>query len=149
MSIRFQKERAAIARMLVSLFRLWAVYYPNMQLVDIIEFGFVHLFVFLGDVDNKPMTVSRLARDCGMSRATVLRRLQALVEFGSVKRAGRFYYLGENSVDPPNVEHIVTRTSRIIMLTAKELANLDSKMLPPRSQEGNTRRPQNNKETSV
>jgi hypothetical protein len=57
--------------------------------------------------------------------------------------------IGENSVDPPNVEHIVTRTSRIIMLTAKELANLDSKMLPPRSQEGNTRRAHNNKETSV
>jgi hypothetical protein len=35
------------------------------------------------------------------------------------------------------------------MLTAKELANLDSKMLPPRSQEGNTRRAHNNKETSV
>lgn len=143
MPIRYQRERAAIARMLVSLFRLWAVYYPNMQLVDMIEFGFVHLFVFLGDVGKKPMTVSRLARACGMSRATVVRRLQALIELGYVKRAGRFYHVGEGSIAPPNVEHIVTRTTKIIMLTAKELANLNSKRLPQGTQEGNTRRVHN------
>jgi hypothetical protein len=116
--------------MLVSLFRLWAVYYPNMQLVDMIEFGFVHLFVFLGDVGKKPMTVSRLARACGMSRATVVRRLQALIELGYVKRAGRFYHVGEGSIAPPNVEHIVTRTTKIWPAPGSEDTELGVLMEP-------------------
>jgi len=100
MPIRYQQERAAIARMLVGLFRMWADYYSNMQLVDTIEFGFVHLFVFLGDVEDKPMSVSKLSRVTGMSRATVVRRLQELIERNYIERRGRFYHVGDGLAPP-------------------------------------------------
>ena len=126
MPIRYQQERAAIARMLVSLFRMWADYYSNMQLVDTIEFGFVHLFVFLGDVDNKPMSVSKLSRSTGMSRATVVRRLQQLIERNYVKRRGRFYHVGDGALNPENIQMSVERTTAIITRTAKELSKMNT-----------------------
>ena len=122
MPIRYQQERAAIARMLVSLFRMWADYYSNMQLVDTIEFGFIHLFVFLGDVDDKPMSVSKLSRSTGMSRATVVRRLEQLIERNYVKRRGRFYHVGDGALNPENIQMSVERTTAIITRTAKELS---------------------------
>ena len=126
MPIRYQQERAAIARMLVSLFRMWADYYSNMQLVDTIEFGFVHLFVFLGDVDNQPMSVSKLSRSTGMSRATVVRRLQQLIERNYVKRRGRFYHVGDGALNPENIQMSVERTTAIITRTAKELSKMNT-----------------------
>ena len=126
MPIRYQQERAAIARMLVSLFRMWADYYSNMQLVDTIEFGFVHLFVFLGDVDNQPMSVSKLSRSTGMSRATVVRRLQQLIERNYVKRRGRFYHVGDGALNPENIQMVVERTTAIITRTAKELSKMNT-----------------------
>ena len=59
------------------------------------------------------------------------------------RKNGLVFAVGEGSIAPPNVEHIVTRTTKIIMLTAKELANLNSKRLPQGTQEGNTRRVHN------
>jgi biotin operon repressor len=126
MPIRYQQERAAIARMLVSLFRMWAGYYSNMQLVDTIEFGFVHLFVFLGDVENKPMSVSKLSRVTGMSRATVVRRLQELIERNYIERRGRFYHVGDGAFNPENIQMAVERTTAIIIRTAKELSKMDT-----------------------
>ena len=125
MPIRYQQERAAIARML-SLFRMWADYYSNMQLVDTIEFGFVHLFVFLGDVDNQPMSVSKLSRSTGMSRATVVRRLQQLIERNYVKRRGHFYHVGDGALNPENIQMSVERTTAIITRTAKELSKMNT-----------------------
>ena len=130
MPIRYQQERAAIARMLVSLFRMWADYYSNMQLVDTIEFGFVHLFVFLGDVDNQPMSVSKLSRSTGMSRATVVRRLQQLIERNYVKRRGHFYHVGDGALNPENIQMSVERTTAIITRTAKELSKLNNNSEP-------------------
>ena len=127
MPIRYQQERAAIARMLVSFFRMWADYYSNMQLVDTIEFGFVHLFVFLGDVDNQPMSVSKLSRATGMSRATVVRRLQQLIERNYVKRRGRFYHVGDGALNPENIQMSVERTTAIITRTAKELSKMNTR----------------------
>jgi biotin operon repressor len=125
MPIRYQQERAAIARML-SLFRMWADYYSNMQLVDTIEFGFVHLFVFLGGVDNQPMSVSKLSRTTGMSRTTVVRRLQQLIERNYVKRRGRFYHVGDGALNPENIQMSVERTTAIITRTAKELSKMNT-----------------------
>jgi len=127
MPIRYQQERAAIARMLVSLFRMWADYYSNMQLVDTIEFGFVHLFVFLGDVDNKPMSLSKLSRATGMSRATVMRRLQELIQRNYIKRRGHFYHVGDGALDPENIQMVVERTTAIITWTAKELSKMNTR----------------------
>jgi biotin operon repressor len=127
MPIRYQQERAVIARMLVSLFHMWADYYSNMQLVDTIEFGFVHLFVFLGDVDNRPMSVSKLSRATGMSRATVLRRLQGLIERNYIKRHGHFYHVGDGALDPENIQMVVERTTAIITWTAKELSKMNTR----------------------
>ena len=126
MPIRYQQERAAIARMLVSLFRMWADYYSNMQLVDTIEFGFVHLFVFLGGVDNQPMSVSKLSRTTGMSCTTVVRRLQQLIERNYVKRRGRFYHVGDGALNPENIQMSVERTTAIITRTAKELSKMNT-----------------------
>ncbi len=87
-----EQDSAAIARMLVALMRtVSAIYYPGMQLIDGIELIFVGIHVFLGYVERRPMTVSRLSRALGMSRATVVRRLETLIEVGYVKRQENFY----------------------------------------------------------
>jgi predicted transcriptional regulator len=122
-----EQDSAAIARMLVALMRtVSAVYYPGMQLIDGIELVFVGIHVFLGYVERRPMTVSRLSRALGMSRATVVRRLETLIEVGYVKRQENFYCPEEGVVNTPYLRDVLARASKIVITTAKELSKMDT-----------------------
>lgn len=113
--------------MLVALMRtVSAVYYPGMQLIDGIELVFVGIHVFLGYVERRPMTVSRLSRALGMSRATVVRRLETLIEVGYVKRQDNFYCPEEGVINTPYLRDVLARASKIVITTAKELSKMDT-----------------------
>lgn len=47
--------------------------------------------VYLGTVEGRPMTATKLADHVGMPRATVIRRLRTLCRRGAVEKAGRHY----------------------------------------------------------
>ena len=122
-----EQDSAAIARMLVALMRtVSAVYYPGMQLIDGIELIFVGIHVFLGYVERRPMTVSRLSRALGMSRATVVRRLETLIEVGYVKRQENFYCPEEGAINTLYLRDVLARASKIVITTAKELSKMDT-----------------------
>jgi DNA-binding MarR family transcriptional regulator len=122
-----EQDSAAIARMLVALMRtVSAVYYPGMQLIDAIELVYVGIHVFLGYVERRPMTVSRLSRALGMSRATVVRRLETLIEVRYVKRQENFYCPEEGVVNTPHLRDVLARASKIVITTAKELSKMDT-----------------------
>jgi hypothetical protein len=111
-----EQDSAAIARMLVALMRtVSAVYYPGMQLIDGIELVFVGIHVFLGYVERRPMTV-----------ATVVRRLETLIEVGYVKRQENFYCPEEGVINTPYLRDVLARASKIVITTAKELSKMDT-----------------------
>jgi DNA-binding IclR family transcriptional regulator len=113
--------------MLVALMRtVSAIYYPGMQLIDGIELIFVGIHVFLGYVERRPMTVSRLSRALGMSRATVVRRLETLIEVGYVKRQENFYCPEEGAINTLYLRDVLARASKIVITTAKELSKMDT-----------------------
>ena len=72
------------------------------------------------------MSVSKLSRVTGMSRATVVRRLQELIERNYIERCGRFYHVGDGAFNPENIQMAVERTTAIIIRTAKELSKMDT-----------------------
>jgi predicted transcriptional regulator len=93
---------------------------------DGFELVFVGIHVFLGYVERRPMTVSRLSRALGMSRATVVRRLETLIEVGYVKRQENFYCPEEGVINTPYLRDVLARASKIVITTAKELSKMDT-----------------------
>ncbi|MCC8968188.1 helix-turn-helix domain-containing protein [Bradyrhizobium sp. Pear76] len=47
--------------------------------------------VYLGTLEERPMTATKLADYVGMPRATVIRRLRSLCRRGAVEKAGHHY----------------------------------------------------------
>jgi DNA-binding IclR family transcriptional regulator len=73
------------------------------------------------------VTLSRLSRATGVPRPTLLRKLDTLIELEYVERRGRHYYLGSGASSPPGVDKISHRIVQLILLTAKELSEMDKK----------------------
>src|SRR5260221_13614878 len=102
--------------MLVALMRtVSAIYYPGVQLIDGIELIFVGIHVFLGYVERRPMTVSRLSRALGMSRATVVRRLETLIEIGYVKRQENLHCPEDGANNMLYIRDILLRPFKIVL----------------------------------
>lgn len=59
----------------------------NMELMLVI------IGVFVGDAEGMPTTATKIAGHCGLSRATVYRRLDELMTMGKVTREGRNYFI--------------------------------------------------------
>ena len=64
------------------------------------ESFFIGLCIAIGDIDGTPFSAGRIAAFLGMSRTTVLRRLQRLNSCGLVERRGRYWYLQEKTLNP-------------------------------------------------
>jgi DNA-binding IclR family transcriptional regulator len=67
------------------------------------------------------MTVSKLSRAFGLSRATTARWLSELIASGYVERVGNVYWLTEKT-NSPSVQNVVAKNVNLIIAAAKELA---------------------------
>jgi hypothetical protein len=54
--------------------------------------------VLVGEIDGTPTTITKLARHSRLSRATIYRRIDDLIELKKVERVGTRYYLSENAI---------------------------------------------------
>lgn len=89
-------ERRAVARMFVELTVAFnATIFPLDQLPSELDanLALVAVAVMLGHADGRPMTASQIASYVQMPRTSVLRRLDALLAHGLIRRIKRKYYL--------------------------------------------------------
>jgi DNA-binding IclR family transcriptional regulator len=64
-----------------------------------LETAFIGLCVALGDIEDKPFSVAKIAIYMRVPRTTVIRRLDRLVSWGVIDRRGRRYYVNEKTVN--------------------------------------------------
>ena len=117
-----------MARLVLSLLRtVRSAYTPELTLEEASEFLFLMMHLFIGHVQGKPLSASRLARVAEMPRTTVLRRLAALIELGYLERVGNSYYLTAKA-NVPNQRRVLLGHINYIQHAAKELSKMD---IPP------------------
>ena len=89
------EQRLVMARLLVDIMRtLRGQYMPvNEPFGTRIETQFVGLCVAIGDIEGKPFSVAKIAAYMGMSRSTVIRRLERLESWGVIERQSRRYFI--------------------------------------------------------
>jgi len=95
------EQRLVMARLLVDIMRtLRAHYMPvNEPFGARIETQFVGLCVAIGDIEGKPLSVAKIAAYMGMSRSTVIRRLEQLENWGVIERQARRYFIRPEKVN--------------------------------------------------
>ena len=93
--IKHARQREVICRLIIDLMRnVHGVYAPKSEPFGTrIEAFFIALCVAIGNLDGKPFSVSKIAGYMGVPRATVMRRLERLQEWGLVRRHGHYYFL--------------------------------------------------------
>ena len=120
--VECSREHEVITRMFLSLARgICTKYFPGKPLHHQSELANLLLYVIIGHVERRPMTVSKLSRAFGLSRATTARWLSELVASGYVERVGNVYWLTEKT-NSPSVQNVVAKNVNLIIAAAKELA---------------------------
>ena len=89
------KQRLVMCRLLVDVMRTLRTHYMpvNEPFGTRIETQFVGLCVAIGDIEGKPFSVAKIAAYMGMSRSTVIRRLERLESWGVIERQSRRYFI--------------------------------------------------------
>lgn len=119
------KERAVMAQLLIGLIKTVvapALRTPSVGLGSRVEALLISGSVLLGDVAGKPRTAGEVSRHLGIPRATVIRKLDALVRQGvCVKhRDGRRYCM---SRQPHTSYNYVDEAVRLIRHSARVLGD--------------------------
>jgi IclR helix-turn-helix domain len=123
--IQFDQESLAVARLTVGLMRNTnAGFFPGMRLSAAIEHYYISLAVLIGDLEGKPLTISKLSRAVGFPRSTLLRKVAVLIDLGYVERVGRLYYTSPG-VNIPRYRVILARSVRMNLNTAKKVSKMD------------------------
>ena len=126
-------ERARVARLVLNLLRtVRNAYTPELTLEEASQFLFLMMHLFIGHVQGRPLSASKLARIAEIPRTTVLRRLARLIELGYLERVGDSYYLTAKS-NVPNQRRVLLEHINNIQHAAKELSKIElSRMdIPP------------------
>src|SRR5262245_28683568 len=133
-TLLYGRERAQVARLVLSLLRtVRNAYTPKLTLEQASEFLFLMMHLFIGHVQGKPLSASKLARVTEMPRTTVLRRLTALIELGYLE-AYRQSLLSHRKIKcPANQRRVLLEHINNLQHAAKELSKMD---IPPSKAHG-------------
>lgn len=90
-----------LCRLMIDIMRsLHGAYAPRTELFGSrLETFFIGLCVALGDFEDRPFSVAKIAAYMRVPRTTVLRRLDRLKQWGLIYRAGRRYHMDEKALN--------------------------------------------------
>jgi hypothetical protein len=96
------RERLKLARIYVQMTRTFSeLAFPKRKNYGSdLETLLVFTCVFIADAEGRPTTVTKIAANAGMPRATVYRRLEHLCKLKKVVQVGRSYYLAPGAASP-------------------------------------------------
>ena len=91
-----------------------------------LETFFIGLCVAVGDYDDKPFSVTKIAAYMHVPRTTVIRRLDQLHRWGLIDRQGRHYYLHEKTINSLIGMRSYQQVRHILSEATKKLTVLDA-----------------------
>lgn len=100
-AVKSARQRLVLCRLMIEIMRsLHATYAPKKEPFGTrVETFFVGLCVALGQFDQKPFSVAKIAAYMHVPRTTVVRRLEQLQSWGLVERQGHKYYANESALN--------------------------------------------------
>jgi DNA-binding transcriptional ArsR family regulator len=116
-------ERYTVVHTFLQLVRLLHnLYLPNRPAGSSMESVAIAAAVFLGHVEGKPFTISKLSLFLGLAPTTVRRKLQPLIAGGVVeRRRDGTYAMAEPRVNSPEVMAKVDRTVAVLFLSRRKI----------------------------
>ena len=131
--ITYTRERGILVRMLIDFHRSVARDYPQIGDWTTLQIG---MLIFYHAVEgHRPPTASKLAREVGVPRPTVVRHLQRLVRLGALRREGTGYSIPEEVINAPDAERGAFNRIKIVLRAAKELSEIGHPKSPSYGQQ--------------
>ena len=99
--IRAAQQRLVLCRLMIDIMRsLHGAYAPPSEpFGSRLETFFIGMCVALGQFEEKPFSVAKIAAYMRVPRTTVIRRLERLQSWGLLNRQGRRYYVDEKALN--------------------------------------------------
>src|ERR1700754_2976967 len=98
-TVRSARQRLVLCRLMIDIMRsVHGAYAPASEpFGGRLETFFIGLCVALGQIEDKPFSVSKIAAYMRVPRTTVIRRLDRLQRWGLLSRQGNRYYMEEKA----------------------------------------------------
>ena len=127
-TIRAGQQRLVLCRLMIDIMRsLHGAYAPASEpFGGRLETFFIGLCVALGEFEEKPFSVAKVAAYMRMPRTTVIRRLDQLQKWGLIYRQGRRYYMQEKALNSLMGIRSYQHIRRLLEKAAGELTVLDT-----------------------
>jgi hypothetical protein len=127
-SVRLAKQRLVLCRLMIDIMRsLHGAYAPATEpFGSRLETFFIGLCVALGQFEDKPFSVAKIAAYMRVPRTTVIRRLSRLENWGLIHRQGRRYYMDQNALNSLLALQSYRQIRRALDASCKELSVLDT-----------------------
>ena len=91
-----------------------------------LETFFIGLCVALGELEERPFSVAKIAAYMRVPRTTVIRRLDQLQNWGLIHRQGRRYYMDKRALNSLLGMRSYQHIRRLLEKAAEELTVLDT-----------------------
>jgi hypothetical protein len=122
------RQRLVLCRLMIDIMRnLHGAYAPVSEpFGSRLETFFIGLCVALGEFEEKPFSVTKIAAYMRVPRTTVIRRLDRLRSWDLVHRQGRRYYVDERALNSLFGMRSYHQIRRLLQKAAEELTVLDA-----------------------
>jgi hypothetical protein len=126
--IRVTRERLVLCRLMIDIMRsVHGAYAPVREpFGGRLETFFIGLCVALGQFEERPFSVAKVAAYMRMPRTTVIRRLDRLESWGLISRQGRHYYMQEKALNSLMGIRSYQHIRRLLEKATSELTVLDT-----------------------
>jgi biotin operon repressor len=126
--IKAARQRLVLCRLMIDIMRnLHGAYAPVSEpFGSRLETFFIGLCVALGEFDEKPFSVAKIAAYMHMSRTTVIQRLDRLRSWGLVHRQGHRYFMDKKALNSLLGLQSYRQIRRFLDKAAEELTVLDA-----------------------
>ena len=127
-TIRSARQRLVLCRLMIDIMRnLHGAYAPAAEpFGSRLETFFIGLCVALGQFDEKPFSVAKIAAYMRVPRTTVIRRLGRLQSWGLIHRQGHRYYMDQSALNSLLGMRSYQHIRRLLDKSAEELSVLDT-----------------------
>ena len=125
-TLQYGRERAQLGRSLLNFMRIVRdAHAPDLTLGEVGDLLFTAIEVFVGHAFERPMDLSELSRNLEMSRDTVRRKLQRLIEIGLVERIDHRYYMTAK-VNTPLQREVLLAHLHNLQAAMKEVSEMNT-----------------------
>jgi biotin operon repressor len=127
-AIRSARQRLVLCRLMIDIMRsLHGAYAPATEpFGSRLETFFIGLCVALGQFEEKPFSVAKIAAYMRVPRTTVIRRLSRLQSWGLIHRQGHRYYMDQKALNSLLGQRSYQHIRRLLDKSAQELSVLDT-----------------------